>query len=124
MVNVKQAVARLSVNKFQGVPETPEGIREFRIYEECFHEIPLILLLFLNLQVALNGFNTPDFPDLSYKPCFGFPAVHEARKHNISLCNQHIDLEIMSIRVVKYYRIHFRMHRCVVHIFTRRFALD
>jgi hypothetical protein len=25
------------VNEFQGIPETPEGIREFRVNEECFH---------------------------------------------------------------------------------------
>jgi hypothetical protein len=29
--------ARLSVNKFQCILEAPEGIREFRINEKCFH---------------------------------------------------------------------------------------
>jgi len=59
--------ARLSVNEFQGVSETPEGIREFRINEECIHGIPLILLFFLfQLQEARNGFNTLKFLDLFY----------------------------------------------------------
>jgi hypothetical protein len=30
------------VNEFQGIPETPEGIREFRINKECFHVVPPI----------------------------------------------------------------------------------
>jgi hypothetical protein len=31
--NPRGGTARLSVNEFQGIPETPEGIREFRIIE-------------------------------------------------------------------------------------------
>ena len=52
---------------------------------------------FLYFREALSGFNTLNFPNLSYNPFLGFSAFHEARKHNICLCNQHIDLQIISI---------------------------
>ena len=57
--------------------------------------------------MALHGFHTPDFPDLCHKPFLGLSAIHKTCKHNISLCNRHIDLEIMSIRFFRI-RTHFR----------------
>jgi hypothetical protein len=77
------------VNEFQGIPETPEGIREFRINEECFHGMPLILLLSLfHLQVALNGFHSLDLPDFCYNPFLSpFVVMYQTIENNISICS-------------------------------------
>jgi len=76
-LSLSYEVIKLSV---EGAP------REFRIYEECFHGMPLVLLLSLfNLQVALNGFHALDFPDLCYDPVLSRSVVYETLESNISL---------------------------------------
>ncbi len=55
--------ACLSVNEFQSIPETPEGVRKFGINEECFHGTLQSIYVFSSTSKRLfKDLYTPDSP--------------------------------------------------------------
>src|SRR4030043_1383568 len=80
--------------------------------------VPMTLLFLFPLQVALNGFNSLDLPDLCYNPFLSLFVMYVTRENNVSICRGNIDLPITSVRFLDDYRIRFRGNACIIDIFA------